>query len=142
MKHIVSILCLGLFFAAHLYAQSPSDTKAVTKAIHDFAKAGDRQDVASLEQLLDSNYRVVMNQLFGSEGAAVLPREAYLQKIRNKEFGGDKRKVTIEDLQINGKNASAKVTLAGSKMTMVSFFQLICNKDGEWKLIQDLPTVI
>ena len=111
-------------------------------ALQKFAKSGDNQDAAALDKLLDHNFRVVMNQLFGSTGVVVMTKEMYLDKIRNKEFGGDKREVKIEDLKIVGKSAHAKVTLKGSKMTFISFIQLVQDNTGTWKLVSDIPSVI
>lgn len=142
MKTILFTLIAGICLALPAQAQSIKQKKAVTKVITQFAKSGDSQDADKLETLLDANYRVVMNQLFGSDEAFVLDKNAYLQKIRDKEFGGDTRALTIEDLAINGKSATARVTFAGSKLTMVSFLQLIQDKNGQWKLLQDVPTVI
>ena len=65
----------------------------VKKTIMQFATAADYQDPIILEEVLDANFRVVMNRLFGLEGVTIMPREVYLAKIKNKEFGGDKREV-------------------------------------------------
>ena len=120
-------------------AQTKSDE--VKNAIMDFASATEKQDDERLEKLLDSNFRVVMNQLFGSTTALVMDRQVYLAKIKAREFGGEPRDVTIEQLDVNGKQASAKVRFAGEKMTFVSYLLFIEDANGDWKLISDLPTV-
>ena len=125
----------------------------VKKTIMQFATAADYQDPIILEEVLDANFRVVMNRLFGSEGVAIMPREVYLAKItfgsgglrakiKNKEFGGDKREVTISNVTINGNTANALVSFKGSKMTFVSTLLLVLTKEGKWKLVADLPNVI
>lgn len=119
-----------------------ADAKAIEKTIRTFSKAGDEQNVNDLEVVLDASYRVVMNRLFGSTTAIVMTRDAYLDKIRNKEFGGDSRKVTIENVLINGETASAKVTFKGAKMTFVSLMTLVKTAEGNWMLVSDLPSVI
>jgi len=114
----------------------------VKKTIMQFATAADYQDPIILEEVLDTNFRVVMNRLFGSDGVTIMPREVYLTKIKNKEFGGDKREVTISNVTINGNTASALVSFKGSKMTFVSTLLLVLTIEGKWKLVADLPNVI
>jgi hypothetical protein len=114
----------------------------VKKTVMQFATAADYQDPIILEEVLDTHFRVVMNRLFGSEGVTIMPREVYLAKIKNKEFGGDKREVTISNVTINGNTANALVSFKGSKMTFVSTLLLVLTKEGKWKLVADLPNVI
>ena len=146
MRTCIMVLIMGIAFSLSCTAQKDIDMQngeeAVKTALRTFAKSGDNQDAATLDNLLDNNFRVVMNQLFGSTGVVVMTKEIYLEKIRNKEFGGDPRKVEIEELEIVGKTAQAKVTLTGSEMTFVSLIQLIQDQSGNWKLISDTPTVI
>jgi len=122
------------------YAQA-SDAKEINTAVSEFAKAGDMNDAEKLSGYLDTNYRVVMNRLFGSSEVSVMSREVYLEKIRTKEFGGDTRKVKVENLVVNGTTASAKVTMKGKKATFISLITLIKNAKGEWKLVSDVPIV-
>ncbi|WP_306643537.1 nuclear transport factor 2 family protein [Sanyastnella coralliicola] len=139
MKSVMMLLMFA-FAASSTIAQN--DEKDIKQTIQQFAKAGDANDAAVLDEVLDANYRVVMNQLFGSDGVSVVPREVYMKKIESKEWGGDDRKVTIHSVHINGKSAVAKVTMEGKKMTFVSVLSLVQNKDGEWKLISDTPTIM
>ena len=64
-----------------------------------------------------------------------------LEKIRNKEFGGDSRKVKIENLLLNGSTASAKVSFAGSQMSTMNLLTLVQASDGTWKLVSDMPVI-
>ena len=83
-----------------------------------------------------------MNQMFGFQDVMIMDKRIYLQKIQDKEFGGEKREVVISDLAILGKTTNAKVSFKGSKMTFTSFIQLVQDSGGKWKLINDMPTVI
>jgi ketosteroid isomerase-like protein len=121
-------------------AQNP-EIKKIEKAITEFSKAGDNNDSKKLETYLDDNYRIVMNRLFGSETVIVMDKTTYLKKVKSKEYGGDNRELTIENVVLNGTIASAKVTFKGSKMTFVSILVLIQNTKGEWKLVSDVPIV-
>jgi len=114
----------------------------VEKAVFAFAKAADRQDASALEQLLDDHFRIVMNQLFGNPGVAVMDKAAYLEKIRSKEFGGEKRETRVEGIFMNSKTASAKVVFKGEQMTIVSLLHLVQTREGSWKIIADLPALL
>ena len=121
-----------------LNAQNSQD-QSIKKVILAFAKAGDTNNAEDLNIYLDDNYRVVMNRLFGSNDVTVMSRDMYIEKIRSKEFGGDSRTVKFHSITVNGNTASVRVTMTGTKMTFHSILNLIQNKDGQWKLISDMP---
>ena len=131
---------LGIFFSNLSQAQQVEVT-AVRQTILSMAKAADQSNATELDQYLDTNYRVVINQLFGSTEVSILSKAVYLEKIRNREFGGDTREISIDHVVINGNSASAQVTFAGTKLTFVSLITLIKDQGGQWKLIGEIPTV-
>ncbi len=137
----ILVIVFGALVFSVAQAQDPS-VEQIKKTISQFATAADYQDPIIMEEVLDANFRVVMNGLFGSEGVAIMTREEYLSKIKNKEFGGEKRELTIANVTINGKTANALVTFRVSKMTFVSTLLLVLTTDGRWKLVADLPSVI
>jgi ketosteroid isomerase-like protein len=124
-----------------LMAQKSETTKTVKETITKFAKAADEQDSAALSIVLDENFRLTLNQLFGSTTTTIIDKKMYLEKIAAKEFGGDKREVTIDNVVIVGNNASAQATFKGAKMTIVTLLQLLKTSDGKWKIVNDLPAV-
>lgn len=134
------ILMISVFSAIGCSAQS-TEVKDIKQVITAFSKAGDKNDSKKLESYLDENYRIVMNRLFGSKSVSVMDKTTYLEKIKSKEYGGDNRTLTIENIVINGTTASAKVTFKGTKMTFVSILVLIQNEEGKWTLISDTPIV-
>jgi len=140
MKKIILIGLIGLFISTTSHAQK-TEEKAVRHVIIAFSEAGDNNDSKKLSAYLDDNYRIVMNRLFGSEEVSIMSKSVYLEKIRAKEFGGDKRTVTIENLIINGASAVAKVVFKGEKMTFISLITLIKDKNGKWKLVSEIPIV-
>jgi len=140
MKNVILLSLLSMIGISNLQAGS-TDESAIKKVIIEFAKAGDDNNVLKLENCLDANYRVVMNQLFGSSEVAVIPRSVYLQKIKSKEWGGDDRTAAIESIVVNGKTAMAKVTLKSAKVTFVSLMTLIKDAKGNWKLVSDVPVI-
>lgn len=141
MKPQLLTLTAGLMLSSLGFAQPKSEDKAIHDAIVTFANAGDHQDFGAMDSILDKDFRVVMNQLFGNTGSVILDRSTYLTKLKAKELGGDKRMVTIENVVITRKNAMAQVTLKGSKFTIVTLLQLIQDHSGNWKIVSDLPSV-
>ncbi|MFY0607314.1 MAG: nuclear transport factor 2 family protein [Cyclobacteriaceae bacterium] len=129
-----------MLFAFGCMAQSNANEE-VKNTIEAFAKAADQNDSKKLDQLLDDNFRIAMNQMFGSKEVQTVDKTFYLSKIESKEWGGDDREVTISDLVVVGKNATAKVMLVGSKSTMTSILSLVKTADGNWKILQDIPTM-
>lgn len=141
MKQVKLIALACLLSAGFACKAQNNSMKDIETTITEFSKAGDESDAKKLATYLDDNYRVVMNRLFGSSEVSVLNKDLYLSKIESKEFGGDKREVSVQSISVNGSTASAKVTFKGSKMTFVSLLSLVQDSEGNWKLISDTPVV-
>ncbi len=139
MKKSILIMLITMI-GTMSYAQK-NEEKAIEKVITNFAKAADNNNVTELATYLDENYRIVMNRLFGSESVSIINKTDYLAKIESKEWGGDKRKVEVHSIVVNGNTASAHVSLQGEKATFISIFTLIKNADGEWLLVSDTPII-
>ncbi|MEQ9262324.1 MAG: nuclear transport factor 2 family protein [Owenweeksia sp.] len=135
---------LSIFITLSVYTMSYAQNQEVTAiktTIKAFAKGGDNSNARETAQYLDPNYRVVMNRLFGSKEVVILSREVYLEKIRNKEFGGTPRTLTFQDVITNGSTACAKVKMASANLTFISLINLVKDEQGEWKLVSDTPVV-
>jgi len=141
MKQSILITLLGILTSGAAFSQK-EEIKNVKTVISAFAKSADNSNADQLSTYLDDNFRIVMNQLFGSTAVSVMTKEIYIEKIRSKEFGGDKRQIEIQNVVINGNTACAQVTFKGEKMTFVSLITLVKNAEGEWKLISDMPIVL
>lgn len=141
MKKIKLIAIICSMFSVMACSAQKNEKRNIEKVITEFSMAGDENDAVKLATYLDDNYRVVMNRLFGSTVVSVMPKSVYLEKIKSKEYGGDKRELTIENLLINGTTAFAKVTFKGSKMTFISLIVLIQDSEDNWKLISETPIV-
>jgi len=138
MKH--TMIYALLVFAIGCTTQA-TKTGEVESAIINFAKAADTQNAGILEDLLDDKFRIAMNQMFGGSDVQIIDKAFYISKITSKEWGGDRRNVTIENVTVVGKNATAKVTLIGEKSTFISLLTLSMDADGEWKILQDVPMI-
>lgn len=139
MKKSILVMIVSMIgFSAT--SQTEAET-AIEHVIVGFAKAADQNDAEKLDTYLDSNYRIVMNRLFGSSEVTITPRDVYLEKIKSKEWGGDEREIKIHSITVNGETASAHVSLIGKKATFISIFTLVKNADNKWKLISDTPII-
>lgn len=140
MKSI--ILATMALFAINNNAQATQpEFEKVSEAIYAFASAADNNNVTELKSVLDDNFRVVMNQLMGSDKVVVLNKETYLQMVSSGKLGGDKREVKINGIDINGNNAVANVVLKGSKFTINSYLLLVKDATGKWLIVNDLPSI-
>lgn len=137
----MTMVCLVMMTTLHAQT-SKEDMKAIKETITAFAKAGDSNDTNSLDQYLDDNFRIVMNQLFGSKDVMLIDKAGYMAKIGSKEWGGDSRELEFENITVNNTSASAKVIMKGSKSTFSSLITLIKNSDGKWKLVSDVPVFL
>ena len=136
-KHLLTILLT--LTAISMKAQT--EINKVESIIYQFAQSGDERDIEILETtILHEEFRVTLNRLFGGEKLTTLSKSAYIQMIKDGKLGGDKRTVEILLLDIIKENAIAKVKLVGSKMTFTSHYLLVKNGEGQWQLLNDLPS--
>ena len=140
MKKGFYTVLLALSSAVSSYGQS-SELCAIEQTITRFTAAADNSNVQELDKVLDPTYQIAMNRLFGSKDVKIVSREAYLEKIRSKEWGGKARKLTIENVILNGSTACVKARLSSSKMTFVSLLILTRDSTGTWKIIGDTPII-
>lgn len=143
MKMNTTLFILSIILTTtNSMAQNNNEETAIKETIIRFAKAADERDTAALEIILDHHFSLGLNQLFGNTELATIDKSTYLNKIKAKEFGGDKREVKMEHLVVVKNNAQLQVTFKGSKMTIVTLIQLIKNKNGEWKILNDIPSIL
>jgi hypothetical protein len=143
MKTKISIILLfTLLTSTTIMAQNKNEETNITETITKFVNAADHQNEKELEILLDSNFRLSLNQMFGNTGLVFIDKQTYLNKIKAKEFGGDKRQIKLEQIIIMNNNASVKATFSGTKMTIITLLQLVKTNTGEWKILNDLPAIL
>jgi len=141
MKNTILFTLLTMTTITMSCAQK-TEKEAIIQTIETFSKAGDNNDVAALSEVLDDNYRIVMNRMFGCSEVSIMPKSVYLDKIKSKEFGGDTRDLTIGNVVVNGNTASAKVTFKGTKTIFISILVLVKDTSNQWFLVSDVPVMI
>lgn len=70
-----------------------------------------------------------------------LSRAEYLTKIRAREFGGDRRKVQIQSVHVQGDLARVVAKSRGKAASFESAFHLV-RTDAGWQLTNDMATVV
>lgn len=139
MKQLILTLTLLMTMAQ---AQAKNDDKAqVAQTVESFAKAAEDQSTSEMDLLLDDNFRVVMNQLFGSDKVTVMDKATYLNMLGEKKLGGDKAVVKTESINVNGNNAVVNTVFKSDKMSMRLYLLLAKDVSGIWKIVSDLPTI-
>jgi hypothetical protein len=143
MKAKILVSTVFMFLTiSNLFGQKMEEEKLVKEAISKFAKAADERDEKALDEVLDNSFRLALNQMFGGKDVSLIDKKGYLERIRDKKFGGDQREVTTEKVEIMNNNASARVTLKGTKFTLVTLLQLGKSSEGVWKIVNDMPSVL
>jgi len=120
-------------------AKAQTEKEEVKNVITQNVQAADQQDADQVASILHEDFRVVMNQLFGSNEVSTMSKSVYVQLIRDKKMGGDKRTIDFVSVDVVNHNASVKVLLKGKTMVFESLLHLIKTADGKWQLINDLP---
>ncbi|MEP2670880.1 MAG: nuclear transport factor 2 family protein [Cyclobacteriaceae bacterium] len=120
-------------------SKAQTEKEEVKNVITQFVQAADQQDAEQVASILHEDFRVVMNQLFGSNEVSTMSKSVYVQLIRDKKMGGEKRTIDFVSVDVVNQNASVKVLLKGKTMVFESLLHLIKTTDGKWQLINDLP---
>lgn len=108
----------------------------ITKVLKAYSLAGDQQSVSGLSSVLHDQYRLVWYG--GKDAPFIVDKSGFLAQFEKKEWGGDKRKVTVESVEVvDGVNATARVIMDGDAAEMRSLISMIKVGD-DWKIIGEL----
>jgi hypothetical protein len=118
-----------------------SDKELITQVVNQFAQGADNRDTVLLDQILDTHFRAAVNRALGSTQLQVIDKTTYLNLIKEKKLGGDKRMVSVQNIIIHESTATAEVIFEGSKLNFTTFISMIKNEDQTWTIIQDLPII-
>ena len=122
-------------------AQTNDDIIDIEVVVQAFAAAGDLQDAQALEQILHPYYRSVVHRVMGSPDTKVLDKATYVQLMRDKKIGGDKRTVKILHTEVEQNTAVVKAVLTGQTLKFTTFLSLVRLPEGGWQIVSDMPQV-
>ena len=117
------------------------DLQLISELVHQYVAAADNQNVKKMDAALHAEFRVVANQLLGSDELSLIDKPSYLELLKAGQIGGDERNVRIRSISQEGKNAVVHVTLTGKQLIFHSFIQMAKGKNGDWKVITDMPQI-
>jgi len=137
---VMLMLASGVATLSYGQQHTKKHKKAIEQVIGQYVNSGDANDAQQLANVLHSEFRVTFNDT--SDGTVkIVDRSTYLDMIEKKVWGGDKRQIDIELLDVNGGlTAEARVTMKGSKATFHNYLALV-HHQGAWKVVQDLVYV-
>lgn len=115
-----------------------ADQKAVEMATKQFLEGADKSDVAALDAVMHTQYRVVLNRVFG-DAVTIMDKAAYLKMIADKKIGGVPRQSNILSVVVVENIAAVEVTTTSAKSDLHIFLHFIKEPDGQWRLVSDTP---
>ena len=136
---LIPALALGLSSVANPNLETVH--QQLTKVVEEYAKAGDNRDTKTLDQLLHTEFRSVVNRLFGSKDLSVMSKTVYLDLMKQEKIGGDQRKVEILNIDVMDHTAYIKARFSGKKLIFTTFLLLAKNADDQWQVVNDMPLV-
>ncbi|MCG8576931.1 MAG: nuclear transport factor 2 family protein [Flavobacteriales bacterium] len=137
----IGMLALAGFGLISATTEDKKEIKKIEETIQEFVATADAQDADKMNEILDPNFSSVANQLFGSETTSITSRDTYIQMLRDKKIGGDKRTVEVLSVDVNGNNAYAKAIFDGSKLKFTTYIFLAKDKNGIWRIVTDYPSI-
>ena len=140
MKNIILTTAISFFAFSATFAQNMEEQK-VQEAVTTFCKSADQRNITNMDNIMDENFMVIGNGLFGSKEVSITNKETYLQLLKDQKIGGDSRKVTFIATDINDNNAVVKAEFDGSEYIFTTYIQLAKNEQGLWKIVSDMPQI-
>lgn len=115
----------------------------IKEIVASIEKAAANRNIKQLTELLHKDYRVVANRFKGSKNVTIIPKETYLQMMKEKKVGGTNYNINVKDIKIYEHTAIVDV-LYISKTTsdMHKYLVLIQDENNEWKVVSDIPIVM
>lgn len=124
------------------FSLNAQDASAVEQTITRFILAGDTRDVDALQEILHDGFRTVSPSQQLTDQIRVIPKEKYLELIRDQKIGGEERTLHILAVDVENNRASAKVETTGKAVIFQSFYHLLKTSEGHWQLINDFTVVV
>jgi hypothetical protein len=115
-----------------------ADQKAVEDATMQFIEGADKSDVAALDAVMHTQYRAVLNRIFG-DVVTTMDKSTYLKLISDKKIGGVARLTKILGVSIVENIAAVELMTSSPQAEIHSFLHFIKEPDGKWRLVGDVP---
>lgn len=125
---------MGAMLASRVLPSSAPSAQA-RAVVERFAEAADARDLDALESVLHPDFRVSF-VVKGTAQAQAMDRASYLGLAREGKIGGDRRRVKISSVEVNGELAFVRVRLTGAAAQFESMQTLLLS-DGQWRVLNE-----
>ena len=132
-KNLLTIILSMLFLTNVAFAYVPADDAAVKQTIEKYAKSTDDKDGNGVQSVFHKEAVVYSVNQFNSKVTEMSLAE-YVDEIKKGKFGGWERSLSIEEVNVYGSTAVAKVTLKDSKLKQTEFLSLV-KMGNDWKIV-------
>lgn len=112
----------------------------ITQTIEKFIEGGDNSDLALLEEILHKDYQNIQDGFFDKPGVFIIPKQEYINLVRDKIFGGKPRKINYHSIEQKNNIAYAQVSLESSALRFSSLITCVQEK-GKWQIITNIPSI-
>jgi Putative lumazine-binding len=118
---------------------SPEQSEVETATMQ-FMESADKSDIAGLDAVMHTQFRLLLNRVFG-DAVTTMDKVTYLKMVTDKKIGGIPRESKIITTIVIGNVAMVELTSSSAKAEFHSFLNLIKEPDGKWRLVSDTPNV-
>ncbi|MCA9664130.1 MAG: nuclear transport factor 2 family protein [Myxococcales bacterium] len=134
MKTRSALLALLLLAAASAPAHAGSSSgerRALRALLAKYNSSAEHRDVGAMASVLHERYRLTVKM--GAK-LLVIDKKAYLNMLRAKKLGGEKRAMNVASIDVTGNVGHIKVRFTGRKARFVEYLSLL--RDGQgWRIL-------
>ncbi len=143
-KHLSFWAIALLLMSCYAFTPHTKDStmnNVIQEKVQQFATATAQHDVKTLQQLLNPEFRAIVNQYPKPEQTTLLPKKVYLDMIGSKKIGGKMYTVRIDQIVIKEHSATAIATFKGKNSNMHVTLLLVQDLAGVWTIISDMALI-
>lgn len=143
MRRIILFITVAVLYSSPSISQNKNQmNENLLETVTSFNEAIATRDIATLEQILHAEFRVLANRFNGGDQAVVLSRAAYLQMMRDEKIGGTAYELEILSSSIFDHTAHVEAALTNEDHPdMHLYILLVKNASNQWQIISDVPVM-
>ncbi len=144
MRQLILIVFLSAIPFLNCMSQNQNNMKnQIKEIVASIEKAAANRNIKQLTELLHKDYRVVANRFKGSKNVTIIPKETYLQMMKEKKVGGTNYNINVKDIKIYEHTAIVDVLyISETTSDMHKYLVLIQDQNNQWKVVSDIPIVM
>jgi ABC-type arginine transport system ATPase subunit len=132
----VLVFALVLILSYSLFAEDKGD---IEQTINSYVKSVDTQNADAINKTVLSNASIItVNEI--TNNVDNYSTAQFVNLVKEGQKGGWQRNVNIDNIDITGKTAIAKVDITDSKVKESAYVTLVKN-NGTWKIASQISTL-